>query len=147
MPLLDQSVFRKMGRSGLKWARTGSLVIARFKCFKLVDEVGGPYVCRDWLVQVGARKGAKFMDLLFVMRNEAAVKTSEATEGTEGITGARKGPIANKVEFGACGGVAIGVHVVAHPFESVEEEVTFLEVEGQAVFDVDFAETAEPTED
>ena len=54
-----------------------------FQMLKLVDEVGRPYVFRDWLVQVGARKGAKLMDLLFVMRNETAVKTSEATEGPE----------------------------------------------------------------
>ena len=118
-----------------------------FEGFELIHQSRGPDDRRDGLAQVGTGQGAEFMDFLFKMRNEATVESGEAAKRTKRVAGARKFPITNKVKFGLCGGITVGVNVVAHPFEAVEEEVAFLEVEGQAVFDVDFAETAEPTED
>jgi len=52
-------------------------------------------------------------------------------------------PIADEVEFGLGGAVTSLGQVVANPFEMGHEEVTFLEVEGKMVLNVDFADAFE----
>ena len=55
--------------------------------------------------------------------------------------------VTDQVELGDCGRVSVGSDVVTHPFEAIQEEVTFLAVKREAVLDIDLAEAGEEFEE
>ena len=48
----------------------------------------------------------------------------------EGLPGGGGGPIADEVAFGGSWAVAVWAEVEADPFDTIEEEVAFLGIEG-----------------
>ena len=79
-------------------------------------------------------------DANFEMGNEAGIKVEESYEGVEGLAGGGKGPLADEVEFGRGGAVAVGSEIETDPFDTVKEEVTFLGVKGESPFGEDVAD-------
>ena len=59
------------------------------------------------------------------------------------LTRCGKGPLANEVEFGGRWAVTVGTEVEADPFDTVEEEVTFLGVKRESPLSEDVTDARE----
>ena len=83
---------------------------------------------------------SKRPDASFKVGDETCIKVEEADKGVERLASGGKGPFADQIEFGGSRAVPVCAKVESNPLNSVEEEVAFLGVEGEAPFGEDVAD-------
>ena len=101
-----------------------------FQVVKNGSEWGRPQVVWNGLAVELTGEVAEGSDANFEVSNEFAVEVEEAYKGLERLAGGWERPIADEIEFGRGGSVAVGTKIEADPFNALEEEVAFLGVEG-----------------
>jgi hypothetical protein len=86
-----------------------------------------------------ALEGTQRLHADFEERAVYIIEGEQTNERTKGLTVLREGPIRNQIEFGLSGTIAIRSDVMANIFDAVGEELAFLQLESDAVFDENVA--------